>query len=204
MPDTTDNKPAKPPRLVYVNFATAVTDKSAQVLTGVLADQLAKGVREAYVLYSAVGGTTTAAYHLYQLLRALPLQLTMHAMGEVAGLGLVPLLAADTRLAVPEASFMLTAQSLYNRAEPAVTASGKGSKAKAARQRPQLRQPELVDSTYHAIIDAQTKVGAAELEELGATQYWQDANWARRRGLVQRIAAPKLPANATIIQPSYL
>src|SRR5882672_3321203 len=58
------------------------------------------------ILFSSTGGSLDEGFSLYGFLRALPVELTMHAIGSVESIANVIFLAADKRLATAESHFM--------------------------------------------------------------------------------------------------
>lgn len=64
-----------------------------------------EGAERVTVLFSSDGGSTDEGLVLYEFLRALPLELTFHAIGHVGSIAIPVFLAADERYAVPEARF---------------------------------------------------------------------------------------------------
>lgn len=64
-----------------------------------------EGAQRVTVLFASDGGSTDEGLALYEFLRALPFELTFHAIGHVGSIAIPVFLAADRRLAVPDARF---------------------------------------------------------------------------------------------------
>lgn len=64
-----------------------------------------EGAREITVLFASYGGSTDDSIALHSYLRALPVDLTMHATGIVGSIAIPLFLAAPNRLASASASF---------------------------------------------------------------------------------------------------
>lgn len=64
-----------------------------------------EGATEITILFSSEGGSTDEGMSLYTYLKALPVKLTMHAVGFVRSMGVPVFLAAEQRLASANARF---------------------------------------------------------------------------------------------------
>lgn len=64
-------------------------------------------VQKLKILFASNGGSIDDGFALYGFLRALPVELTIHAIGAVESIATIIFLAADKRLATPQAHFMI-------------------------------------------------------------------------------------------------
>jgi ATP-dependent protease ClpP protease subunit len=71
-----------------------------------LANCANQGVRQVYILLSTPGGNVIHGLNLYNVIRAMPLELTMHNVGNVDSIGNAIFLAGKRRFACPHSTFM--------------------------------------------------------------------------------------------------
>lgn len=98
-------QPAPPPR-VYVTFIAEIVPATTEALIASLSDLVNKRVAEIYLMFSTPGGSVMHGITLYNYLRALPVDLTIHNIGNVDSIGNAIFLAGRTRYACRNATFM--------------------------------------------------------------------------------------------------
>ncbi len=94
------------PLPTYVSFSAEISQQTTEALIAVFADLVNKKTKAVHLLLSTPGGTVTNGINLYNVLKALPLQLVTHNVGSVDSIGNVVFLAGDRRHAVPNSTFM--------------------------------------------------------------------------------------------------
>jgi ATP-dependent Clp protease protease subunit len=92
--------------MIYVNFSAPIDMKTAQLLMGLLSDQVNKGEKEICLLFSSPGGQVNPGVTLYNFLKALPVKIITHNIGVVDSIGNVVFLAGAERYAAPNSSFL--------------------------------------------------------------------------------------------------
>ncbi len=90
----------------YINFSAPIDMKTAQVLMGVLSDQVNKGEKEICLLFSSPGGQVNPGVTLYNFLKSLPVKIITHNIGVVDSIGNIVLLGGAKRYAAPNSSFL--------------------------------------------------------------------------------------------------
>jgi ATP-dependent Clp protease protease subunit len=96
-------QPAKPWSLTFVG---PIQNPASKNLRNACCNALNQGTKELQILFSSIGGAVDEGLALYNFLRALPLKLTMHAIGRVDSMGLPVFLAGEQRFCSPETTFL--------------------------------------------------------------------------------------------------
>ena len=90
----------------YINFHAQINAQTTQNLIAAISQKLIAGTDHFYIMLSTPGGEVASGLTLYNFLRALPAQVTMHNIGNVNSIGNAIFLAADDRHACPHSTFM--------------------------------------------------------------------------------------------------
>ena len=75
-------------------------------MIALLSQQANIGVKNVYLLLSTPGGSVMHGMNLYNVLRAMPFELTTHNVGNVDSIGNAVFLAGEKRYACPHSTFM--------------------------------------------------------------------------------------------------
>ena len=94
------------PKVVYVSFTAEIVPQTTEALIACLSDMVNKGVRNVYLMLSTPGGSVMHGITLYNFLLSLPVELTIHNIGNVDSIGNAVFLAGSKRYACPNATFM--------------------------------------------------------------------------------------------------
>src|SRR5687767_12870728 len=97
---------ANQPPEVYISFSAEIVPQTTESLIAAFANLVKQGVRAITLLISTQGGSVMHGLNLYNVLRAFPVRLTTHNVGNVNSIGNVVFLAGETRLACPHSTFM--------------------------------------------------------------------------------------------------
>src|SRR5438045_924707 len=99
--------PLPPPiRPVSLVFIGPIQNPAAKNLRNVCCNTVTAGTKEIQILFSSSGGLVDEGFALHNFLRALPVKLTMHAIGYVDSMALVVFLAGEIRFCSPDATFL--------------------------------------------------------------------------------------------------
>jgi ATP-dependent protease ClpP protease subunit len=90
----------------YINFHALVNPHTIQNLMAAIAQKLMTGTDHFYIMLSTPGGEVASGLTLYNFLRAIPAQVTMHNVGNVDSIGNAIFLSANDRLACAHSTFM--------------------------------------------------------------------------------------------------
>lgn len=69
----------------YINFHALINQHTTQNLMAAIAQKLMAGTDHFYIMLSTPGGEVASGLTLYNFLRALPVQVTMHNIGRCSG-----------------------------------------------------------------------------------------------------------------------
>jgi ATP-dependent Clp protease protease subunit len=100
------NPPPQPPRPITLVFIGPIQNPATKNLRNACCAAVTNGARELQILFSSAGGAVDEGFALYNFLRALPLKLTMHAIGYVDSIALVVFLAGEERFCTQDSTFM--------------------------------------------------------------------------------------------------
>jgi ATP-dependent Clp protease, protease subunit len=180
--------PGIPPR-VYVIFTGEIVPQTVESLIQALSNLAQNGVPEVYLAFSTPGGSVMHGITLYNFLRGVPFDLTIHNIGNVDSIGNAIFLGGAHRFACPHSTFMF---------------HGVGFDRPAARYEEKgLR--EMLDGITSdqrrigSIITDRTTITQDEVEGLFREAQTKTAEFARERGIVDEIREFQLPAGAPII-----
>jgi ATP-dependent protease ClpP protease subunit len=91
---------------IYVSFSAEINANTTESLIATLSNCANQGARNVYLLLSTPGGLVMNGMNLYNVLRALPFNLTTHNVGNVDSIGNAVFLAGRVRYACPNSTFM--------------------------------------------------------------------------------------------------
>jgi len=95
----------RPTRRAHVSFSAEINPTTTDSLIGLLARLANDGFNDVHLLISTAGGSVMHGVNLYNVLRALPIRLTTHNVGNVDSIGNAIFLAGQERYACPHSTF---------------------------------------------------------------------------------------------------
>jgi len=98
-------QPSPPPHR-FLTFYGSINPPASNNLRAGLSSIVNEGAQHITILFASSGGSIDDGISLYTYLKALPAELTMHAVGNVASIALPVFLAAKSRLASQNARFL--------------------------------------------------------------------------------------------------
>lgn len=90
-----------------ITFIQDITLQTVSILQDRAQTAVSNGATELIIYISTIGGNLDAGFAAYHFLRALPVKLTMHCIGNIESVGIIIFLAADRRLAPSQAKFKI-------------------------------------------------------------------------------------------------
>jgi ATP-dependent protease ClpP protease subunit len=90
----------------YLNFSSDVQPQVYQPLVNLVSQMIQQGHDEVNILMATNGGVVETGVALYNMLRALPIRVVTHNVGNVESIGNIIFLAGEERFAAPNATFM--------------------------------------------------------------------------------------------------
>ncbi len=97
---------ADQPGPVVISFSAEVNANTTEQLIGVFANEINKGRQEIWLALSTPGGNVREGMVAYNMLRAMPINLTTYNVGMVDSIGNVIFLAGEKRYACKTSRFM--------------------------------------------------------------------------------------------------
>jgi ATP-dependent protease ClpP protease subunit len=139
------------------------------------------------ILFASNGGAIDEGFALYGFLRALPVELTMHAIGAVESVANIVFLAGQKRLAAAHAHFMLHSISW-------------GFNAQHYETRQVSNIQELIEqgeSRYVHIFESRTRIKNQDLQDLKVFEkvVLLKPDAAREKGIIEEVAEATIPAD---------
>lgn len=175
---------------VYLSFSGEISPGSAQGLIATLSECCNQGVRRVYMMFSTPGGSVMHGMNLYNVMRALPIGLTIHNVGNVDSIGNVVFLAGDRRYACAHSTFMFHGVGF--------DMDGK-QRLDEKLLREQLETVHAEHKRIGAVIQERSRLDDSAVQELFLQQQTKDAIFAAEYGIVDEIRDVKIPPGAPII-----
>jgi ATP-dependent protease ClpP protease subunit len=97
---------APPPNRVYVSFSAEINPNTTESLLATVSNIVNQGKQEIYLMISTPGGSVMHGLNLYNVLRAFPIKVITHNVGNVDSIGNAVFLAGQERFACPHSTFM--------------------------------------------------------------------------------------------------
>lgn len=168
----------------YLYFTGRIDCDSAQELVRFLRREMDDSFDTLYLLISTHGGSVAAGFELYHLLRALPVKLITHNIGNVESIGNVPFLAGIERYACPETSFMFHG----------VSSSIKDGTTSGVQLRERLSSVECDEKRISAIVKQHTKLTEENMQRLFVEGEFLTTSEALEAGIIHAVKPLSLPA----------
>ena len=173
---------------LYIIFTAEITPVTAEALIAAVCEAVHKKIQKVYLAISTPGGDVQAGVTLYQVLRALPIELTTHNIDSVASAGNVVFLAGENRYAIPEATFMYHGVS--------VEAEGPSGEQDL---RDQLGLVINDQNRLGGIIAKRSSLQDLAIHSLFLKQSTFDAAWARDNGVINDVAEFQVPHGSPVV-----
>jgi ATP-dependent Clp protease, protease subunit len=180
---------APTPREGYVHFTREFNGDTAESLLDAVTRLANEGVPRVVLCLASPGGWIPKAMAVYNMLRAFPVELVTHAVGEVASAGNMPFLAGEVRYACPHATFMLHPGSFNVR----------DAELDAKSMRERIDRLDACDERERLIVKERTNLTAAQVRRLVQGSTTLTASDAVNAGIVHQIKQLKIPRGARIV-----
>lgn len=178
------------PGIGYIGFHSPInTSTTNQLLAASQQIISANQVDHIYYLFSTQGGGVQDGIRLYNSIKNLPVETTMHNMGNIDSIGNAVFLAGQNRFACPNSTFMF---------------HGVGFDIKSARfERKDLEERLdgiLADEQkIGGIITNETSLTGDDLDEFFRQATTKNADFALKHGFISEIRTPTIDSTAPYI-----
>ena len=172
----------------YLLFSKGIDQESVHQLIHAV-NSLSEGCDEVYLLINSECGNVNAEIHCYNVLRALPVKLITHNVGNIDSIANVIYLAGERRYASPSSSFMF---------------HGVGFDLNG----PFRLEEKLIRESLDVIVSDHDRIGRifidrsnlglAESTELYREQRRKDPDWAIEKRYAHEISPPQIPPDARL------
>jgi hypothetical protein len=194
------------PRSARERFSGEITPAASEALLERMSGHARQGIERVVLDISSPGGEVASAMRLYRALRATDFELVTRNVGEVASMGNLVFLAGDTRLALPETTFLLHPVTFK---ESGLDLEGlsryRERVERTGRQLSRLRELdfgvarlEREESEIREIIEQRSKLSGTAIARLVRESKPLDPEFARSTGIVHGL----LPACGEAALPS--
>jgi ATP-dependent protease ClpP protease subunit len=175
----------------YISFSAEINQQTTEALLGCVFDQVTRGAEDIYLLFSSPGGFVDQGMTIYNVLRGLPVPLTIHNVGAVNSIANVIFLSGTTRRACRHSTFMFHGVGFD-------VTSPIRLEEKFLRER--LAGIAADQAKIAGVMQDRTQLTTAEISELFLEARTKDADYALAKGIVGEIAEIGLPAGTPVIQ----
>ena len=174
----------------YIHFSSPINTESANALVKCASD-VANQYPEVHLLVNSPGGNVQAGVHCYNMMRALPTELTTYNVGNVDSIANVLFLAGNQRIAAPTSVFMF--HSVGFEIQNPIRLD-----EKVLRER--LNSIVSDHNRIGNIVAERSSLSVEDTTQLFVEQKVRDAAWAAEHGIAHEVALPAIPKNVQIVQ----
>lgn len=179
-----------PPQTVYVSFSAEIIPHTTESLIATLTNLTNQGVKQIYLMISTPGGSVMHGMNLYNILRALPIELITHNMGNVDSIGNAVFLAGAKRYACQHSTFMFHGVGFDIQ-------QGMRFEEKFLRER--LDGIVSDQKRIGSVIEERTKISKDDIAKLFLEAQTKDAAFAAGCGIVHEIRDVQIPAGSPVV-----
>ncbi|MBK9176130.1 MAG: ATP-dependent Clp protease proteolytic subunit [Flavobacteriales bacterium] len=170
---------------IYLNLFDEITMPKVQAIMATCADLYARHKPDTlHFLISSTGGQVIAGITLHNYLKALPVKVVMHNIGNIDSIAVIVFLAGEERYASHGTSFLFHGVSIMLPAQARLTSAG------LSEIHSQVREDEKKIS---AIVTRHTSITSTELRELFKQGESKDLDFATEKGFIQGIRDAQIP-----------
>ena len=175
----------------YVLFQHDIYEPQVRALQTTLLMLVSQGVEKITLVMSTNGGDVNHGIMLYNFLKALPVDLTTHNIGNVDSIGNTIFLSGSKRYANRNATFMFHGVGRDVKA---------GVRFEIKNTKEMLGSFEASTRRISITIAACTNLPLADVEKLFVEQVTKDAEYAKQVGIIHEIVDLTIPKGMTVVQ----
>lgn len=190
MPVSPQQQQQQIPQTVYVSFSAEINPNTTETLVATVSNLANKGVRTVYLMISTPGGSVMNGMNLYNVLRALPIHLITHNVGNIDSIGNAVFLAGEERYACAHSTFMFHGVG-FDITGP-LRLEEKFLKEK-------LDNIVIEHNRIGSVIEERTKLEREAISKLFLEAQTKDATFALGCGIVKEIKDVNVPPGATVV-----
>jgi len=177
-------------KLLYMTFSAEINANTTEALIAALAQAANQQVQQVYLAFSTPGGQVIHGMHLYNVLKGMPFDLTIHNVGSVNSMGNAVFMAGDQRYATTDATFMYHGVGVNLPAD---------TRLEEQFLRDRLDSILADQKRMGSVIARHSNLSDGEVAELFLRQQTKDVTWAVDKGVINEIRDFKLtPGNPVV------
>ena len=177
-------------KTLYVIFSADINPTTCEGLLGVMAEAVNQGVKQVYLAFTTAGGNVREGVHLYNVLRKMPFDLTIHNVGSVDSIGNAVFLGGKKRYAVPTSTFM------YHGVGFTITTA---TRFEEQHVRERLDSILADQKKIGEIVSANSNLEPKQVADLFRRQQTKDASWAVEKGIIHEVRDFQIPPGSPVI-----
>ena len=178
-----------PPNIVYISFSAEIVPHTTESLIATVANFANQGVKQIYLMLSTPGGSVMHGMNIYNVLRALPIELTTHNVGNVDSIGNAVFLAGKNRYACPHSTFMFHGVGFDVPAQ---------SRLEEKFLRERLDGIASDQKRIGSVIEERTRLPKEDISKLFLEAQTKDAAFAAGCGIVDEVRDVQIPPGSTV------
>jgi len=178
------------PPEIYVSLSAEINVNTAEALISAMANIANQGIPKVTLCISSPGGDVMSGMNIYNMLRAMPFELTTHNVGNVDSIANAIFLAGTKRYACPHSTFMFHGVGFNAEA-------GKHFEEKLLRER--LAGVLADQKRIGGILEERSTLSSAQIEPLFRDAQTKDAEYAVSAGIVHEIKDVDLPPGVPVL-----
>jgi len=194
----TTSQTSVPEKVQHIWCSVEISKKMEDVLIGWILQQAQNnvGITEYVVYLSTTGGNPFASISLYNFIKSIPQKTTVYNMGTVASAGVPFFLGFESRVGVPDCSFMVH--------QTAMSKSSLPENITVFEMDTQKTNLEATDDKSQKIIVKETashgteNLTAATIKSAFLKTTYYDANEAQKLGFIDKIELPNIPGTGVL------
>jgi ATP-dependent Clp protease, protease subunit len=182
------------PQTVYISFSAEIVPNTTETLIATASNLANQGVKQIYLMLSTQGGSVMHGMNIYNVLRALPVELITHNVGNVDSIGNAIFLAGSTRYACPHSTFMFHGVGCQTQPNQVL-------EAKFLRER--LDSITADQKRIGSVISERTKIGEQDVANLFMEAQTKDAGFALANGIVNDVREVNVTPGCPVVPPVF-
>ncbi len=179
-----------PPNTVYVSFSAEIVPHTTESLIATVTNLTNQGVKQIYLMLSTPGGSVMHGMNIYNVLRALPVELITHNVGNVDSIGNAVFLAGAKRYACPHSTFMFHGVGFDVPQQMRI-------EEKFLRER--LDGITSDQKRIGSVIEDRTSITKEDIAKLFLEAQTKDATFAAGCGIVDEVRDVQIPPGSSIV-----
>lgn len=178
------------PPEIYVSLSAEINVNTAEAVIGAMSNIANQGIPKVTLCISSPGGDVMSGMNIYNMLRAMPFELTTHNVGNVDSIANAIYLAGEKRHACPHSTFMFHGVGFT--AEP-----GKHFEEKLLRER--LAGVLADQKRIGAILEERSTLSSGQIEPLFRDAQTKDVEYAVSAGIVHEVKDVEVPPGVPVM-----